>query len=885
MPLSTPSITVDGTIAGYSIAKLDASGGLIQSPIADTSPLGIYNLPSGISSGSTPVVVMGQATCTADAPVSKGDFVGPSNRTAGDCGDFGIAASDPPLGVTILGVATTSAASGGSTFTVQLFGPGHITSTGTCDIRAWGAIGNVLGNDDSAGFSNGLAAGCRDFVAPPLTPTTPTIYYFDHSVSGALRVDCLNRDLVTIKDGGSLGASQLFFPQGNSTTHLAFFEVKNCTLQNGSNASSPTSGMDAIRADYVDNIVISNNIFKSCQGYYCIADQHASHIDIRDNIFVAWTFAAHSDLVETVDIHVRRNQFLGGPSCSTGVDCVNPYADANGSETPTTPLAQFFTQQKWVEDNIVWNNQRWECFDSHGGEELTWKNNYCINGAVGISVGPAAGFVSAPVCKNIDIENNTLIQGSGYASYHNPPPMGTLVSVANNGIVVNGLALDATACEHVRVAHNTTNGFGAQPNGIAGTSAYQFYNVRDLVLEGNASENAAQTCLQLYYNVVDAKVTNFRCQDMNVSGSLTPTQSIAFLLGNFGIWGYKFDNLVLTAGSTSSTPHWMFYNSPTNYTSGQVGQYETNLNPPGGLFAGAGFWPVNQSAIPTSGSIQKFGDVLYDTNGIARFTVSGPAYGYGSADITTSPITVSGTDGSSVVVVQSNNSPYNARALAPGARIKVGSTPYTVIANPATTAQAAAISQVAATTTVATYTAANSFQVGNLVDVSHLTGAALPLNQIGTVASATATYFTINGTYTALGTTLATGLAGVPITLDGSVSNTLVNASVTYQAASYQDNLLASGGPTFTVAGSGGGCGTLGSVTGAANAGTFVTTGTTGACTVQITFPAASNGWICSATDQTHAYVFTQSGGSSTTCVLTGVVTTLDKIGFSAVAY
>lgn len=88
-------------------------------------------------------------------------------------------------------------------------------------------------------------------------------------------------------------------------------------------------------------------------------------------------------------------------------------------------------------------------------------------------------------------------------------------------------------------------------------------------------------------------------------------------------------------------------------------------------------------------------------------------------------------------------------------------------------------------------------------------------------------------------------------------------------------------GTTFTASG----C-SVGTLVGGASAGTMVS-GTTGACTITITLPTAPTGWACSASDRTTpANLISQTtGGSTTTCVITGTTITNDVISFSAVAY
>lgn len=91
---------------------------------------------------------------------------------------------------------------------------------------------------------------------------------------------------------------------------------------------------------------------------------------------------------------------------------------------------------------------------------------------------------------------------------------------------------------------------------------------------------------------------------------------------------------------------------------------------------------------------------------------------------------------------------------------------------------------------------------------------------------------------------------------------------------------ITSGGTKFTASG----CSNSTTVGGAV-AGSF-TSGTTGACTVVITLPGATNGYTCSASDlTTPANLIAQSASSTTSCTITGTTVSGDSIHFMAIAY
>ena len=96
---------------------------------------------------------------------------------------------------------------------------------------------------------------------------------------------------------------------------------------------------------------------------------------------------------------------------------------------------------------------------------------------------------------------------------------------------------------------------------------------------------------------------------------------------------------------------------------------------------------------------------------------------------------------------------------------------------------------------------------------------------------------------------------------------------------------LTASGSVPTLSGTGA-CSTTGTQKGGSWAGQFSCTGSTGASTVTITpGTTAPNGWVCSARDQTGEVTLTQTANSSTSCTLSGTITTNDILVFLAIAY
>jgi hypothetical protein len=77
---------------------------------------------------------------------------------------------------------------------------------------------------------------------------------------------------------------------------------------------------------------------------------------------------------------------------------------------------------------------------------------------------------------------------------------------------------------------------------------------------------------------------------------------------------------------------------------------------------------------------------------------------------------------------------------------------------------------------------------------------------------------------------------------------------------------------------------------GGASSGSFMAAGTfkagvSGACAITLTFPTASHGWSCYASDITSPVVFVQTGKTTNSCSISSFTVNGDIVTFMAVAY
>lgn len=112
------------------------------------------------------------------------------------------------------------------------------------------------------------------------------------------------------------------------------------------------------------------------------------------------------------------------------------------------------------------------------------------------------------------------------------------------------------------------------------------------------------------------------------------------------------------------------------------------------------------------------------------------------------------------------------------------------------------------------------------------------------------------------------------------------STSITTFAGTVKVPFLVSVGSTFTLGTGTGACATSSTLTGGAQAGSFLCTGTAGASTQVINLPTAPNGWSCSASDAGSGVAWAQSATAAASCTISGTLAvTSQKVTFSALAY
>jgi len=454
-------------------------------------------------------------------------------------------------------------------------------------------------------------------------------------------------DVTLIRDHSSLGANRLIFLQGSTGDRIENTNIEDITLRNGTaTTGNPTMGKDCIRAEYVDGLRIRRCKITEVQGDYGVAVKYARNVSVIKSKFYRWTYAGMYVLIECDIIRVLDNEF--DTAVSTTV--ANVYTVGTGGETASQ--GSYYLRNMWIERNVFRNNPRWEGIDSHGGENIWIRDNYVENCKAGINCAIATGFVSNPVLKNLTIEGNVVIQGSGEDG---------LAGINVGGAFSPGVLITA---ENITIRNNNVNGFGGTTSNSLGT--LQTYWASNVDIDNNDIREFAQFGINLYIGVWGARVRNNRVY--NARGGFTPVNISGICVNRSGgCIGSIVEHNRIGADTESKRP--AFGISAENiYLSTQIRNNQIE-NVATGLYGNVAQLPIEKSAIPTTNLIQKYGDVIFSDSGKPGWYATAPKIGFASLNAATL-VTVNISSGSKVATIATNSGAAY-WALPPGANISI----------------------------------------------------------------------------------------------------------------------------------------------------------------------------------------------------------------------
>src|SRR5262249_41137714 len=151
------------------------------------------------------------------------------------------------------------------------------------------------------------------------------------------------------------------------------------------------------------------------------------------------------------------------------------------------------------------------------------------NCRLGISLGIVPGIVSNPILKNVYIEDNVVIQGSGESNHYGIVALGGVEHDTQGSI--QGILM----AENIHITNNKLRGFGglSTPSGAVG--AITVYLANNMQIVGNEIDRYSQAAITLYHTVTDCKILrNTIGESRDASSS---ENVVAIDLNNYGLYG------------------------------------------------------------------------------------------------------------------------------------------------------------------------------------------------------------------------------------------------------------------------------------------------------------------------------------------------------------
>jgi len=414
--------------------------------------------------------------------------------------------------------------------------------------------------------------------------------------------------------------------------------------------------MDGIDLDFCDNCRIWNNLIQSIQGQFAIRVTNSQDTRIYDNKIFNYNFQAIGGLTTAVAGPGNVNLWITRNTVDT---CTAP-AGAGGScygiscsGFTTFPLPGPLTQHCFVEENVVRNIPHWECYDSHGGRDQWFVDNWGENCRFGIQVGAANDFSTTNgVLDGVHIKGNHLNRGSG-------DPDGY-------GIVLSGDDVSSKVT-NADVLNNEVSGYGATPTATDATiGAITASHADKVLIQGNKIPAYYQNAINFF-----GDVSNVRILD-NIAGDMLNFKTLAtsgfFAVSQNGAWNVFIDGNTLQPTATANAAQKMVSNGfkASNIKLGPNNK-ASMLRAGGSAFDTAGSFveygfPSNYLQQTTVlGPLNYMnGDIGYDNNNRPAYVFLGPTQGGSSPDANQGFWSF---DTSTVVAVGSINSGSNSLTL------------------------------------------------------------------------------------------------------------------------------------------------------------------------------------------------------------------------------
>jgi hypothetical protein len=455
-----------------------------------------------------------------------------------------------------------------------------------------------------------------------------------------------------LKEHSTLGANAIIKLEGTPVAYIEDCGVDGMEIRNGdAQTTTFTLLTDGIDLRYTKNFTLQNTRITEIKGVNGFHIEQCIDTYITKNHFYRCTYSCCSAGIECDGIYVHDNVF----DTVTALAPPNVYLFATGGNT--LGEGTFGVRNLIVQGNKFLNNPRWEGIDSHGGENITIRDNYIENVKVGILVGLVNGYWSNPVTENVVIDNNIIVAGS---------------SEKSNGIVVSGdnESGSYSVCKHVLISNNKLDGFGGE-GGVTG--AITVYLCDDVIIESNRIDNYYQYAVYLFNTLNNVVIRNNTAIDC--LGGSSPTITAFLGNGSSGVMGVVVEQNSVMPTTSATAPKYFIRHSGIASTNFQITPNNKILTVGTGLLSNTASVPFDKSVVPvapTNNFLMAKGDIVYNNlwmPGWVCTAVGSSAYGYGSTDTSTVIVNAAASAGSSVITVVPMSGA--ARWLQPGCNISI----------------------------------------------------------------------------------------------------------------------------------------------------------------------------------------------------------------------
>jgi hypothetical protein len=420
---------------------------------------------------------------------------------------------------------------------------------------------------------------------------------------------------------------------GTSGTPTANVHISDLTVENGTPQTNvaPVPGMDGIRADYVNGLLIERVHATSIQGAFGIAFKNSNGVRVLNSVVKNYAYAGVFALEGNNHVWVERND-IGGATCVPPFCAIagggDSYGFASGSEAASGGAP--FTTNLWVDHNFLHDIPYWECLDTHGGQHVWFEDNTLNNCATGINasgiVGPLQTVVSSG---DFHVNRNSVTQGTGAAHCTNC-----------FGLITDGDSA-AYPVKDVEMIGNNFTGFGNPNSSIVGVITYM--NTRNVKVDGNSFYSWNTAAIMPYVDNWGSEIKGNTAYDM--AGTANSGLSSMILIRSPGNWGLTIDDNTLDIKTLVGAPALPAYmiNNASQATQVTLGANNKATYVTTALYRDLPTYlatsPVNTALVPQYATVlnAKVGDPIYDTLNRPNWHFGGPLMpqtGYSSLDTT-----------------------------------------------------------------------------------------------------------------------------------------------------------------------------------------------------------------------------------------------------------